>query len=115
MVSHDIRAAIKYAGKILHIEREPVFFGTKDDYIKELHVELPLEAASPELRTALAKECRRHKGKARLYVDLTFEHDGIEDTLSLFSKKFSLSPDYELLAFLDKKNLRHHLVTKVEL
>ena len=34
MVSHDIRAAIKYAGKILHIEREPVFFGTKDDYIK---------------------------------------------------------------------------------
>ena len=88
---------------------------TKDDYIKELHVELPLEAATPELRTALAKECRRHKGKARLYVDLTFEHDGIEDTLSLFSKKFSLSPDYELLAFLDKKNLRHHLVTKVEL
>lgn len=34
MVSHDIAAAVKYASHILHISHTPLFFGTKDDYIK---------------------------------------------------------------------------------
>lgn len=34
MVSHDIAAAVKYATHILHIGHTPLFFGTKDDYIK---------------------------------------------------------------------------------
>lgn len=33
MISHYIAAAIRYATTILHIEKEKVFFGTKDDYI----------------------------------------------------------------------------------
>jgi len=88
---------------------------TKDDFIKEFHVELPLDAATPQLRTALMKEFRLHKGKARVYIDLLFTHDGIEDRLDLFSKKFSVSPGYEIINFLDKKNLRHRMVTKVEM
>ncbi len=34
MVSHDIAAAVKYASHILHISHTPLFFGTKEDYIK---------------------------------------------------------------------------------
>ncbi len=34
MVSHDIEAAVKYASHILHLGQEPLFFGTKDDYLK---------------------------------------------------------------------------------
>ena len=34
MVSHDISAAVKYASHILHISHTPLFFGTKEDYIK---------------------------------------------------------------------------------
>lgn len=34
MVSHDISAAIKYATHVLHLGHEPLFFGTKEDYIK---------------------------------------------------------------------------------
>ncbi len=34
MVSHDVRAAAGYASHILHISEEPLFFGTKDDYVK---------------------------------------------------------------------------------
>ena len=34
MVSHDIEAAIKHASHILHVSREPLFFGTKEDYLK---------------------------------------------------------------------------------
>ncbi len=34
MVSHDIGAAVSYASHILHIGEEPLFFGTKEDYME---------------------------------------------------------------------------------
>lgn len=34
MVSHDIEAAVKYASHILHLSNSPLFFGTKEDYLK---------------------------------------------------------------------------------
>lgn len=34
MVSHDIAAAERYATHILHVSHTPLFFGTKEDYIK---------------------------------------------------------------------------------
>ena len=33
MVSHDISRAVTDATKILHLHREPLFFGTKEDYL----------------------------------------------------------------------------------
>lgn len=33
MVSHDLTAALKYASHILHVSREPLYFGTKDGYL----------------------------------------------------------------------------------
>ena len=32
MISHDIRAAVEYAGHILHLKNRQVFFGTAEDY-----------------------------------------------------------------------------------
>ena len=97
----------------LRIQDMVLLSNTRDDFIKEFHIEVPLEATTPQLRSALLKEIKRHKGSARLFIDLVFSHDGTEDQLSLFSRKFTLSPDYELYAFLDRHNLRHHLVKKV--
>ena len=34
MVSHDIRAAVKHASHILHLDKEQSFFGTTEDYLK---------------------------------------------------------------------------------
>lgn len=34
MVSHDMQAATLYADHILHIGHKPLFFGTKEDYLK---------------------------------------------------------------------------------
>lgn len=34
MISHDIPAAVKYATHILHLQQEPLFFGTTADYCK---------------------------------------------------------------------------------
>lgn len=33
MVSHDINAAVKYAGKILHLSHDAVYFGNTADYV----------------------------------------------------------------------------------
>ena len=37
MVSHDIASAVKYASKILHLGRQPLFFGTTEEY-KKSHI-----------------------------------------------------------------------------
>ena len=84
------------------------------DFIKEFHIELPLDQSSQELRTAFVKELKRHKGNTQLHFDLLFSHDGIDDRLQLFSTKYTVAPDYDLVGFLKKHNLRHHRVTKVE-
>ena len=34
MVSHDVRAAIRYSTHILHVGHDSTFFGTRDEYIK---------------------------------------------------------------------------------
>ena len=34
MISHDISAAVRYATHILHVAEKPLFFGTKEDYLK---------------------------------------------------------------------------------
>lgn len=34
MVSHDIKASVRYGSHVLHISREPLFFGKKEDYIR---------------------------------------------------------------------------------
>ena len=34
MVSHDIMAAIPYASHVLHLSHRPLFWGTKEDYVK---------------------------------------------------------------------------------
>ena len=99
----------------LRIQNMVLLSNTRDEFIKEFHIELPLDASTPQLRKDLLKEVRHRKGAARLYLDLTFPHDGIEDQLSLFSRKYTVAPDYDLYAFLDRHKLRHHLVKKVTL
>ncbi|MDR3331847.1 MAG: ABC transporter ATP-binding protein [Synergistaceae bacterium] len=34
MISHDIRSAVQYGNKILHLDGKPIFFGSTDEYVK---------------------------------------------------------------------------------
>ena len=34
MISHDVKAAVKNASKILHLDKNLVFFGTTENYLK---------------------------------------------------------------------------------
>lgn len=45
MVSHDIAAALPYASHVLHLSNKPLFFGTKEDYLKSPIGQLYVESA----------------------------------------------------------------------
>lgn len=67
MVSHDIEAAIRYAGHILHMGRSLQFFGSKEDYINS-----PIKISfrhNEEFSKLIDKPlCSRSKtGKSRRY------------------------------------------------
>lgn len=54
MVSHDILAAVPYASHILHLSNQPLFFGTKEDYVKSPVGQI--YAASAALNTSEKEE-----------------------------------------------------------
>ena len=99
----------------LRIQSMMLLANSKDEFIKELHISLALDRADEALRKNLLKVCKRHKGKARLYIDLGFTHDGKSDTVTLFSRDILLSPSKELYTDLSSLGLTCHLVKKVTL
>ena len=99
----------------LRIQSIKLLANAKDEFIKEIHIPLPLERADEGLRKNLLKLCRRHKGKARLYMDLSFAHNGKNDVVSLFSRDILLSPSKELQDELSALGLHYTLVKKVSL
>ena len=58
MVSHDIMAAVPYASHVLHLSNKPLFFGTKEDYVKSPVGQI--YAASAALHTP-KKEVANHE------------------------------------------------------
>ncbi len=42
MISHDLKEATKYASHILHLAKEPIFFGTKVNYLQTDYAKLTL-------------------------------------------------------------------------
>ena len=87
---------------------------TKERYIREFHVVMPLDRITPDLRKSLAKEFRRHKGTVRLYVDVLFSHDGQQDSVVLFSKETKVNPCFELYDTLETYGLKHYLKKEVK-
>jgi len=88
---------------------------TKDDFIKEVHIIVPIEKCTDELRAGLQKEFKRHKGAARLFIDVAFTHDGKHDIVSMFSKNIKLSPSFELFDYFERMGLRFKIVKEVKI
>jgi zinc transport system ATP-binding protein len=59
MVSHDMGAALKHAGKILHLDNRQLFFGATRDYIKSAAAAKLLKGDAPEVGAACGKEALR--------------------------------------------------------
>lgn len=86
----------------------------KEKFVREFHVVMPIDRITPELRKDLARELKRHKGCARLYIDVLFSHDGQQDSVVLFSKEIKADPCFEIYDFLDLHGLRHYLKKEIK-
>ena len=99
----------------LKIQNMVLLSNTRDEYISEFHITLPIQTVTEEFRKGLLKELKHHKGKARLFFDILFSHDGREDKLVMFSKKINVAPSLELEDYIESKGLRCSTVRKVTL
>jgi DNA-directed DNA polymerase III (polc) len=99
----------------LRIVNMTLLSNTKDEYIREFHIALPLQRADQAFRKELLKTLRQYKGKARLFLDMEFDFEGEHQRLSMFSKKYSVSPCYELFDWLASRGLPYSIVKDISL
>ncbi|HPK29482.1 MAG TPA: hypothetical protein PK979_00375, partial [Bacteroidales bacterium] len=79
----------------------------------EFHISMDLEQSDAEFRKALTKKLRAHKGETPLFIDLSFEHNGQKDCVSLYSDKFRVSVDGELVDWIYEQGLDCRAVKKM--
>ncbi|MBO4571916.1 MAG: DNA polymerase III subunit alpha [Bacteroidales bacterium] len=85
---------------------------TKESYITEFHILFNLKDSDEKLRKNLVKLLKHHKGEARLIMDISFTAEGRRENVSMFSKKFKVSPSYELFDALDALGVSYKMVKK---
>ena len=92
--------------KEIRVRRVVPLADARDEMVSELHVAIPLERSDEALRERLKKVVAESPGNARLYLDIFFEHDGKEDMVPMFSRKYTVMPTPKLIAFLENEGLR---------
>ena len=82
------------------------------DYISELHISFPISRSDAAFRKHLLQILKKHKGSARLFVNVGYSFEDTPDTVTMFSKKYLVKPSYELLSALDSLGIPHKVVQK---
>ena len=85
----------------------------KEQFFKEFHISMDLEQSDADFRKALTKKLRTHKGETPLFIDLSFDHNGKKEIVSLYSNKFRVSVDGELVDWLYEQGLDCRVVKKM--
>ncbi|MCF0167078.1 MAG: DNA polymerase III subunit alpha, partial [Bacteroidales bacterium] len=91
----------------LSIKEMHLLSTVKDTFIKEFHINVPVEVLSDKFTKELASVCRRNKGESRLFVNLFDRTKDLQ--VEFFSKKYFVSPDEELLTFLKLNNIPYNI------
>ncbi len=97
----------------LFIANMTLLSNAKEQFFKEFHISMDLEQADADFRKALTKKLRVHKGETPLFIDLSFDHNGGKETVSLYSNKFRVSVDGELVDWLYEQGLDCRAVKKM--
>ncbi|HQN24525.1 MAG TPA: hypothetical protein PL115_08275, partial [Bacteroidales bacterium] len=97
----------------LFIANMTLLSNAKEQFFKELHISMDLEQSDAGFRKALTKKLRTHKGETPLFIDLSFNHNGEKETVSLYSNKFRVSVDGELVDWLYEQGLDCRVVKKM--
>ena len=96
----------------LRLQNITLLGNIRDEYITEMHVGFPLGRSDETFRKRLLSVLKKHRGATRLYIDLSYDYKGTEDLLTVFSKKYTVKPSYELYAELDALAVPHRILKK---
>lgn len=97
----------------LFIANMTLLSNAKEQFFKEFHIAMDLEHSNARFRKALTKKLREHKGETPLFIDLSFGHNGGKETVSLYSSKYRVSVDGELVDWIYEQGLECRAVKKM--
>ena len=84
---------------------------TKDDFIRSFTIDIPTERVNPDFRKSLLKEIKHNKGKKMLGIRLIDRESKM--MAEMFSKKYAVDVNNELLDYLERNNLNYRTETQI--
>lgn len=98
-------------GYSLKIASMTLLANAKDQFLKEIHINIPISAITKSFREELSNTLKKSKGNAVLYLNILDENTGVN--AELFSRKIKVDVNTTLLKFIDKYNFPYRFVSKV--
>ncbi len=92
----------------LKLKNIAMLANTKEDFIRTLEIDLPVEAITAEFRKELIKILKANKGKKMLSIKAISAREGF--CVECFSRKFKIDPSEELLAWLENNHIRFNVI-----
>ncbi len=80
---------------------------TRENYIKELVINLPVEIISETFRKEFKKVINKHKGKAKLTFNIIDSKNRI--STEFVSTKHTVTVHDDIIQFLENRGLRYHI------
>jgi hypothetical protein len=86
---------------------------TKDEFIKELVINVPVKRINPEFRKELLKQLKEHKGNKMLSLNVLDYENKI--SVEFFSRKHKIDVNPGFLEFLERNNMECKVQAEVSL
>ena len=97
----------------LKMRRMTLLANTKDEFIKELVINVPVKRINPEFRKELLKQLKEHKGNKMLSLNVLDYENKI--SVEFFSRKHKIDVNPGFLEFLERNNLECKVQAEVSL
>jgi len=97
----------------LKLRKMTLLANTKDEFIKELVINVPVKRITPDFRKELIKQLKEHKGKKMLSLNVLDYENKI--SVEFFSRKHKIDVNPGFLEFLERNNLECKVQAEVNL
>ena len=97
----------------LKMRKMTLLANTKDEFIKELIINIPVKRITPAFRKELLKQLKEHKGKKMLSLNVLDYENKI--SVEFFSRKHKIDVNPGFLEFLKRNNLECKVQAEVNL
>lgn len=97
----------------LKVRNITLLANTKDAYVRNIKVKLPLETVNEDFRKRMKEILKNVKGNAAVTFSVLDRQNRL--SVDFYSRKYSVSPDPELFSFFDELGLEYEIEKQVAL